>query len=364
MNLVEGLVMESNDPQQMGRLKVWCPAIDGDLAAVNVENLPWSIYVSPLAGQTRNYPAGSTGSKTNGLVSYGFWAVPKIGAQVVVGLLYGDVTRRFYLGSYFSDHGNRSLPTGRNRPDITNAPVSDTFDPIQPQTNNLNTQFDGDLDMSEAKTRGAYERQVAQDKDVRDGSEGYQKGVVNSDLDPQTYCLTTPGRHSLIFQDNPTTSRLRLKTADGHQVIFDDANERIYISAAQGKTWIELDKDGHVHLFGAASVSVAAGEDLNLSAGGSVNIAAGKDLNLTAAGHARLSACEDISLSGGTVNITSGGAFNILASGTILQTGSEIHLNGPGATEAPCATAPTIVPQHEPWVRPATKGKRGPNWKA
>lgn len=361
LNLVDGVVLATADPQQMGRIKVWCPGVDGD--NYDVETLPWVTYVSPLAGQTRNYPAGSSGKVTPGLHSYGFWAIPKVGAMVLVGFLYGDINRRFYLGSFFNDHGNRSLPTGRNRPDLAKAPVSDTFDPVEPQTRNLSAQFGGNFDASEARTRGAYERQVAQDKNVKDGTEGYQKGVLESELDPQTYCLTTPGRHVILFQDNPSNSRLRLKTAEGHQVILDDANERIYISTSHGRTWLELDRDGHVHLCGAASVSVGAGGDINLSANGSVNIAAGGSLNLSAGGSARVSACADLSLSGGTVSITSGGDFNVLASGALLQTASAIHLNGPGAAEAPCATAPSIVPEHEPWTRPTTKGKRGPHWR-
>lgn len=348
----------------MGRLKVWCPAIDGDISRVNLQTLPWATYVSPLAGQTREYPAGSSGAKTGGLVSYGFWAVPKVGAKVVVGLLYGDANVRFYLGSFFGDHGNRSLPVGRNRPDMgAKVPVSDTFDPVQPQASNLSAQFSGKLDAPEARTRGAYERQVAQDKTIKDGAEGYQKSMVDGDLDPQTYCLTTPGRHSIIFQDHPTTARVRIKTAEGHQVILDDANERIYVSTAKGKTWVELDADGHVHVYGSSSVSVAAGKDINLTAGGSVNIAAGGNLNLSAGGSARISACADASVSGGTVNISSGGGMNFLAASELLQTASMIHLNGPAAKEAPCAQAPSIVPQHEPWSRPASATKRGPNWK-
>lgn len=360
-HIVEGVVLDSSDPQQEGRLKVWCPAVDGD--NYSIEALPWATYVSPLAGQTLDYPGGSSAQPTLGFHSYGFWAIPKVGAAVLVGFLYGDVNRRFYLGSYFSTHGNRSLPTGRNRPDRAKAPVSDTFDPVEPQTSNLNAQFGGNLDAPQARTRGAYERQVAQDKDVKDGAEGYQKGVLESGLDPQTYCLTTPGRHVILFQDHPTTARLRLKSAEGHQVILDDANERIYVSTSHGKTWLELDKDGHVHLYGAASVSIGAGGDVNLAANGSVNIAAGGNLNLSAGGSARLSACGDVSLSGGTVNITSGGGFNILASGELLQTAATIHLNGPPATEAPCAGGPSITPDHEPWQRPTSTAKRGPNWK-
>ena len=362
-SIIDGIVLEASDPQQMGRIKVWCPAIDGDLAYIKIENLPWATYVSPLAGQTRNYPAGSSGMKTKGLTSYGFWAVPKVGAQVIIALLYGDANRRFYIGSFFGDHGNRSLPTGRNRPDLAKAPVSDTFDPMEPQTSNMTAQFGGNLDASQAKTRGAFERQAAQDKDIKDGAEGYQKGVVKDSLDSQMYCLTTPGRHALIFQDHPSTSRVRLKTAEGNQVIFDDVNERIYVSTAAGKTWFELDKDGHVHLYGAASVSVSAGEDINFSAKGKINLSAGKDINIAAGGALKGTACGGLHLVGKSVNIESSAAFDILAAAKLTLTGSAVNLNGPPAQPAKCADTPSIVPNHEPWKRPATKGKRGTKWK-
>lgn len=360
-NIIDGTVMDADDPQQMGRVKVWCPAVDGE--DYDIELLPWATYMSPFAGQTNGFPAGSSAAETEGLHSYGFWAIPKIGARVIVAMLYGDVNLRVYLGSIFGPHGNRSLPVGRNRPDIAPSPVSDTFDPVEPQTSHLSAQFGGDLTAPEARTRGAYERAVAEGADVRSGQEGYQPALAGGGLEPQTYCLATPGRHALIFQDNPATGRIRLKTADGHQVILDDANERIYISTSQGKTWVEMDADGHVHLYGAASVSVSAGEDINLSAGGSVNIAAGKNVNIAAAGHARVSACDDVSVSGKVVNIESTGKFNILAAAPLLLTAPTISVNGAKASGAKCADRPSITPNHEPWPRPPTKATRGKNWR-
>jgi len=359
-NIVEGTVLSTNDPQQMGRVKVWCPAIDGE--DYNIDLLPWATYLSPFAGQTNTYPAGASGMPAEGLHSYGFWAIPKIGARVIVAMLYGDVNQRVYMGSIFSDHGNRSLPVGRMRPDIGPMPLTDTLDPVQPQASHLRTQFDGKVDAPEAQTRGVYERSVAQGEDNRNGSQGYQQATIGPDLDPQTYCLTTPGRHAIIFQDNPATGRLRLKTADGHQIIFDDANERIYMSTSHGNSWIEMDKDGHIHVYGGASVSVSAGEDINLSAGGNVNIA-GKDVNISASGHARMSACDDVSISGKVVNIESTGKMNFLAAAPMALTAPTISINGAKASNAECADKPSITPNHEPWERPATKGTRGKNWK-
>lgn len=100
-NFLEGIVVDTNDPQQMGRLKVWIPSLDGDNYKVN--NLPWATYLSPLAGQTMNYPAGPNGDIAPGYTSYGFWAIPKVGALVVVACLYGDPNLRLYVGSLFPE---------------------------------------------------------------------------------------------------------------------------------------------------------------------------------------------------------------------------------------------------------------------
>ncbi|MBT9137475.1 MAG: hypothetical protein DDT31_00006 [Syntrophomonadaceae bacterium] len=357
---VEGVVVDTSDPQQMGRIKCWCSALDGE--NWKIETLPWATYVSPFAGQTYDYPAGPGSAAGPGPVSYGFWAIPKVGATVIIGFLYGNRNQRFYLGSYFPDHGNRSLPAGRNS---SNGPQTDTFDQLEPATMSLNAQFQDNLGASEAQTRGAYERQVAQALTTKDGTEGYQKGVAELGLDPQTYCITTPGRHSLIMQDNPTNGRVRIKTANGHQVILDDANERIYVSTSKGQTWIELDQDGRIHVYAGDSISITSGGDIDISAKGSFRVSAGGNIDLGASGHARVAGCSDVSVSSaGPLNFESGGVMNLKAGGNIIQTGSNIHLNGPAAGSAPCPTPAGTTPAHEPWSRKGSKVPRNKNWKA
>jgi hypothetical protein len=64
-----------------------------------------------------------------------------------------------------------------------------------------------------------------------------------------------------------------------------------------------------------------------------------------------------------SVNEDSGGANNTKAGGNIVETGAQIHMNGPGAAGAVDATAaapdPAFFtnryPQHEPWARTGTK---------
>lgn len=406
--IMEGQVVATDDPDQMGRVKIWVPALDGE--NFDVKTLPWADYVSPFFGFTVDYPAGGTPVENKSHASYGFWAIPKIGATVLVFCLNANPSARCYFGSTLRLHRNRSMPAGRNT-DFNGKPGpwgdagdgKGNLNPIQPAFDNLRDQFQNKIDTPQAISRGFFERQVAQAKTDKDGTEGYAQSPVDKYLDPQTYCMVTPGRHAIIFQDNPAFSRLRLKTAEGHQVIFDDANERIYISTAKGKNWVEMDLDGHIHVFGSESVSIRSGKNINFFADGDFNVEADGNINMKAnegsikmsagsaihiksAGSIFASACESFNVdsekslllsaaenieifAGAAAALTASSNMDILSGGKMKQTASRIDLNGPKARKAEkaeCpepADGPSIVPGHEPWKRPDSKNKRGKNWK-
>lgn len=410
--ILEGQVVKTDDPDQMGRVKVWVPALDGE--AFNIDALPWAEYASAFAGFTMDYPAGGGPVPNDSHAAYGLWAIPKLGATVFIFCLAGDPSARFYFASSLRLHRNRSLPAGRNFDKFGKpGPWGDAGDgngnlnPIEPAYSNLRAQFQNRVTESEAITRGMYERQVAQQQLDKDGLEGYGKSPIpgEKNLDSQTICLVTPGRHSIIFQDDPRFARVRIKTADGHQIILDDANERIYISTARGKSWFEMDSDGHINVFAADSMSFRSGKDINFFADENINFEAGKGVNVkangadirlstakefhvAAVGAAFLSACGNINFnseaavkisSTGNMDLKSSGAFamtsasslDLKSSGEIKLAGSKIHSNGPAAATAAVAAgcagqalAPSVVPGHEPWRRPGTTGKRGPNWKS
>lgn len=406
----EGQVVKTDDPDQMGRVKVWVPALDGE--NFEIDSLPWAEYAPVFFGFTVDMPAGN-GEPNDSHVAYGMWSPPKIGAGVYVFCVGGDPTRRAYFAAAMRLHRNRSLPAGRNTdPNGKVGPWGDAGDGngnlnrIEPAYSNLRDQFQDKLTESEAITRGLYERQVAQPKEDKDGKEGYSKTPQPGEkyLDAQTYCWVTPGRNAIIMQDDPQFARVRVKTAEGHQVILDDVNERIYVSTAKGKSWIEMDLDGHIQIFGADSVSVRSGEDINLFADRDINLEAGRNVNLKAdTGDLKVSTKQSIHLNAGKdgfftvcgqlhqsaddairittkagmdlkakadMAITADRGVDLKAGENMKATASRIDLNGPAAkaaTEANCADLadpPTIVPGHEPWKRPETKGKRNKNWKA
>jgi phage gp45-like len=426
--IMEGLVVNTADPDQDGRLQVWVPSLDGEDYDIN--QLPWCSYASPFIGFTVDYPAGENSIQNLSHAAYGMWMIPKMGATVVLFCLNGNPSSRYYFACTGRLHRNRSLPAGRNVDGLGNqGPWGDAGDgsgklnPIQPAYDNLRTQFNNNVTASEAITRGAYERQVAQAQDNKDGNEGYAPNPNDASyLDPQTYCITTPGRHAIIMQDDPTYSRLRFKTAEGHQIIFDDANERIYISTSKGQSWIEMDQDGHVNIFGGQSLSMRAGGDINMYADNNINMEAGNGVNIKADGEdirlssggsvqvqatkeVNIGACQDINIngeadvyvtSGGVLDLSSGsdlslfGTNNIEILGTnalnltgqqivnvlgvsVVISGVNLSLNespAASATQADTAScpevanSPSIVPNFEPWVRPVSGVARGAYWKA
>jgi hypothetical protein len=386
--ITEGYVMSTDDPEQMGRLKVWCPALDGD--SKTISNLPWAEYATPFGGITVDFPVGRNDTPNFGPASYGFWSIPKLNAKVLIFLLNGNPNTRCYFASVFGTHMNRSLPAGRNTTtDNKGGPWTDTYEPIQPAYANLHAAFGQNLNSPIAKTRGVYERQVAQDRTVKDGSEGYAKAAADPSgyLDPQTYCWTTPGHHFITMNDSADNCRIRIRSCEGNQVILDDTNERIYISTAKGNTWVELDEDGHIHIYGSQSISMRSEMDINIAAERNINLEAKSGINMKCPADIRLdsgnihlkagaqlvgSGCSvdfnssATKISGGTIDLKSEGLFAMEGSKVTVKTGTkptdddkdERILPGGPAAQAACAigaNGPSIIPSHEPFGRPANK---------
>jgi hypothetical protein len=362
-----------------------------------VDELPWAWYCPVMGGSTQNMSRGAPvgaakdPASASGGVAYGLWGVPKVGTQVVVWFLGGDPSWRMFSSMFMQAQTNRSLPAGRNFHKDSSAPGpwTDTYAPLEPGFSNVRQAGLGEGDWF--FTRGGYERQVAQAVTNKNGKEGYAENPSKKDgtLDPQTYGWTSPGGHFITMQDSPEFCRVRIKTTHGHQVLLDDTNERIYISTAKGSNWIELDQDGHIHIHADESISVNSAKDINLNAEGSINLNgdkgvniksaksiksdAGEDIHQNAVGSVFIGAGKDFHLNaGGSVYETAASQMHLNGGGKLIQSGGQIHLNGPSATKAAKAKSadkPPIIPQHEPWDgRPAVNvatnhGVRNRLWK-
>lgn len=326
-----GVVVDTDDPLQMGRLRVFCPTLNDD--PKQVQYVPWAVYISPFGGVINNkeYTRGSDKDHnvSKGPVHYGFWAVPELGAHVLVGCVDGDYRRRFWIGCAPSHLETNTIHGGRWewKEGKVDGPLTSTGDPIEPQYSNFKQAFDDKKESPEWKSRAAeYQVSAIRDdfeqtqnskkknidqtnKSIKDnepwkwthdslGSHGYDwTGFKNMGafFSSRTFGFSSPGLHSLVMDDRPFNSRIKLRTTSGHQIILDDSNERIYISTNTGNNWMEFDSQGNIDMYSGGRVSIHAADDLNLSATGSVRIYAGENLNLYA-GHnvASMDAPEDL----------------------------------------------------------------------
>lgn len=328
-----GQVVDANDPKQMGRVRILCTAL-GDTEDMQLANLPWANYVSPLAGVTSRGSRGREDDTTFGPIAYGMWNIPKVGALALVACLDGDPRIRVYFGQMHGELLTHTLPHGRfsvrgtigDFSDETLAdleedaarpvgPFNSREEVIQPQFDKLIETFTApatnalNLDLTKTKPQRNYEyfsrgadNQVsrlsesdvfeesimsfARDDlndpfhimtpgDADDSTQGYQHSRIQPNTktvegtkvyDSQIYSWTTPGLHALAMDDAPDNCRMRFRTTHGHQIILDDTNERIYISTAGGKTWVELDEKGNIDYYAERNISFHAGEDFNITA--------------------------------------------------------------------------------------------------
>jgi hypothetical protein len=316
--LTVGTVVDTDDPLQMGRLRVYCSSLNDD--PEKLHHLPWAIYVSPIGGTVNNskFTRGHISGQetTEGSVAYGWWGIPEQGAKVLVGCIDGDIRKRFWVGCVYDQQETHTLLNGRFVWDNgeVDGPLSSEKEPIQPTYDNMTKAF-GDRKSPEWKTRGAEyqatsnredENQIP-NSDKRNHVDQINESIVdNEDLDwvksklgahgydwtsfkslgsflaSKVFGFVSPGFHSISFDDRPFNSRVKLRTAAGNQIILDDTNERIYISTAEGNSWAEMDKSGNIDLYGKRRISVHGEKDVNITSDETVRIQGKKGVSIYA----------------------------------------------------------------------------------
>jgi len=284
--LTVGLVKNNADPAHHGRLQIFCPSIDSQ--DFEVKNLPWAWYVSPFGGATAKFKVGREQVEMPGMTAYGMWAVPKNGAQVIVGFLDGNPEHRYYIGCIFMPEHNRTLPAGIDdeRGMLTEIDESGYWGQDEIPTYKKNQTEAGLYKGSKYYlTRGSYERSVShpsnKNKKKPNDNGYYPKPLEKGKDDSQTYSITSPGKHYILMSDVDEYCRMRIRTTEGNQIILDDTNERIYISTARGRNWIEIDEgSGKIYFYTSSKFSIHSENDLNLYSSENINIVAKKRVNI------------------------------------------------------------------------------------
>lgn len=385
--LTIGVVVDTNDPQQMGRVRVVCPQW-GDTYSTPVENLPWASYVSPFGGQVSIGTRGPGIDTSEGGISYGMWAIPKIGAQVIVMCVDGDPMLRVYMGCIFDQLTPHTLPHGRYMyepsPGLNNTgsaptpqgPFTSREHTVEPLTTNLKQAFGGKGDPNyEWRSRAAdytvaaidvtqlnqTYSSVPDDKDIAYEDWCSTQGYAPSRIDPNSpssytdrnydssvYCWVSPGFHAISMDDRQENCRMRFRTTSGHQILLDDTNERIYIATAKGNNWVEMDQAGNIDVFSSNKVNIRSKQDINFTADGTIRMYAGVGIHMFSAGEIRTEATTDMHIkslqnirthaaqnlylqSDKEIDILAGSNLNLTSSAlTSINAGSDINLTASG----------------------------------
>lgn len=319
-----GYVVNTNDPMQLGRVQIICPKL-GESMKTPLDDVPWAIQSSPLAGISNVGTRGPGIDQIDGTVAYGFWGTPVVGTQVLITFVDGNPNYRVYLGCLHEMFLTHTLPNGRwmfdDHPALDEkvggavpfGPYASNEKLIQPLANNLKLAF-GTTTNYEWQTRAAdYQASavdishldgsrsnVADDKDVDhkgwNSQQGYQTNrhnIKEGNLDNSVYSWTSPGFHSISMDDRQENCRMRLRTAAGHQIIMDDTNERIYICTAKGNNWIEMDQAGNIEMFTTGKIAARSNGDINFTSDSTVRILGQKGIHLVSGGDVRIESVKD-----------------------------------------------------------------------
>ncbi len=305
--LYQATVEDASDPTAEGKLIVSIPGLSNTGVAAGEafeddQSKKFALFsaypVLPSAGTNT-----IRGAEEFGMVSYGIWGPqPRRGDTVLVAFLQNAKQTLVWIGCI-----PRKL-TGFMVPGAPNSRMEDGS--ILSGLEIVETSSEDDtrppsLDFSDnLLTSGLF----------MDGTRGAGDSGKTRESPSMVSGWKTPGDpengqigHQLVFDDRLESQGIRLRTSFGNQILISDINRSIYISTAQGNTWVEIGNDGKIDVYGKDTISIHAEGNLNFRAGGNMNI--------------------DV---GGTLNIKSGQAMNVYVDSfnqTVLND-SKITING------------------------------------
>ena len=283
-------VVSTKDVSRTGRVRVFIPAISKDKNST--AGYFDAIWTSPFAGSTDPRQVGKDiNVPEESMSSYGFWAtVPDNGNLVLVAFGDGNTKYPLVMSCLFSDKfnfaipgqaGNKSyqapnldLPTVEKNKRTEDINHNDTFRPIQHT-----------LSESIVKQGLAF-----------DPIRGAGKATARRESPSEVFGILTPGPrspenfnyrlggHQLVMDDNLDSRQIRIRTAQGNQLLLDDTSGMIYMINRDGTVWWEMTQTGDFHIFAEGNLNIRSKKNLNIRADLDVNIEAGQDVNIKAAG--------------------------------------------------------------------------------
>lgn len=387
-------VKVTNDPLRMGRLGVNIPALT-QTTNPKPSQIIWCQYLSPFYGAKSINAVSKTDpyDYKETQHSYGMWAVPPdVDTDVLVIFAKGEqsnasafwigcvqkplvnqqvpangATERTRLGAGGADFGQNKqqaygtdfLPAGEKNQrmyedgeTLVNAnqwqyPVNDVL------SDQLNTQG-----LVQDNVRGTTSSSARRESPSRvfgintPGSIRDDSRELNIGLDNSKVKTDRNTGHSFVMDDgdvNGQNQMTRIRTASGHQLLMHDTEGVVYLANASGKSWIEMDADGAISVYGEGGINLRSSGDFNLHSEVNINFHAKGAINFTAENNLAINAEGYVYTMGEKGVLTSSQKGSVRhyardgitsytpgtqthgAAGRIDLAGSQVHFNSVGA---------------------------------
>jgi len=353
-------IKRSLDSAAMGRLQVYIPEIAHPTREDTWVNVR---YLSPFAGASNPYmikPMSTAFKDTQ--TAYGMWMVPPtMETEGLVGFINGDINEGVWLGCFFQENVNFTVP---------GIPSAMTYEGPAPgaeknKYDKLPTFRPAHKTMKEAlETQGLLS--LAQYDAIR----GTCTSGARRESPSRVFGILTPEQHQFVMDDGDDAGidmGIRLRTANGAQLLLNDEKGIVYIINKAGTAWVELTNEGKMDVFCTDDISYHSLKDFNLHVDGDINIQSKGSIKIRAEGS------DGININATTGDFQMKTAMNyviqadldgnlITGGGTVVKA-ARLDLNGGSAVDAvPPVPAPLVgnvsvlqsvctrVPEHEPWL--------------
>ena len=358
--MYKAYIKRTLDSAAMGRLQVYIPEIGHPTR----EDTWISVrYLSPFAGATNPYeikPMSTEFKDTQ--TAFGMWMVPPtMETEGLVGFINGDINEGVWLGCFFQENANFTVP---------GIPSAMTYEGPAPGAEKNKYDKKPMYRPAHKTMKEALETQGLLAEAQFDAIRGTCTSGARRESPSRVFGILTPEQHQFVMDDGDDAGidmGIRLRTANGAQLLLNDEKGIVYIINKAGTAWVELTNEGKMDVFCTDDISYHTLKDFNLHVDGDINIQSKGSVKI------RTEGADGININATTGDFQMKTAMNyviqadldgnlITGGGTVVKS-SRLDLQGGSATEAvPPETGSLVdnvsvlesictrVPEHEPWL--------------
>lgn len=332
-HLCIGIVKDNIDHTHSGRIKVYIGK-GGSSDENNDKGWIGVSYMSPYFGIIApGYNIyGGSGSSAEGYGkyignphSYGFWATaPDVGTKVLCLFVNGRQDNGYYIGCVPEPGLTHMVPAiGATNLAVPNSEEAKTYGGADrlpgTEVNNANPAIRNSPTIyNQPKPVHSYQASILSNQGlVRDNLRGVISSSSQRETPSRVFGISTPGGpvysggydktnirqvaetadisklqtigrtggHTFVMDDGTTEGQdqlIRLRTSAGHMIMMNDSGQNLTVIHSNGRSWVELGREGTVDVYSQNSVNIRTEGDLNIHADRDINMHAKRDIKMYA----------------------------------------------------------------------------------